>query len=99
MKYINIFLFLFILIFRTLSFANMTLIECHLSNSKYTGVISLGSIGQGIMKFKSKDASSDNHWTTCPLFIHDIEDPIGGISTVIDFTIFNGTLWFCSRKL
>ena len=89
MKYIP--LILFFLVFRNLSFANTTIIECCLSNPKYVGVISLDAVGQGMMKFRSKSKSSNSRWISCSLFIQNIEDMSRGVSPSINFVFSKGS--------
>ena len=91
MKYVNTFLFLFILIFRDISFASAAIMECYFSNSKYIGVISLDAISQqGMMRFKPKNEPSDSHWISCPLFVYDIKDLTKEVSPMIHFVFYKG---------
>ena len=75
------------MIFRTVSFAQGILIECQFSNSEYTGVISLDTVGQGMIRFKSENESSN---VSCPLFIHNIEDMRRGTSPMVNFVFYRG---------
>ena len=91
MKYINVLLIVIFLIFGSLSFANTIILECRLSNSKYVGVISLDAVGQGMMRLKPQDKSSDTNWISCPLFIRNIEDISRGVVPTINFVFSKGS--------
>ena len=94
MKYTNILLILFLLIFGSFSFANTTIIECRLSNPKYVGIISLDAVGQGLMKLRPKGKSSSSRWISCPLSIYNIEDMSRGVSPSINFVFSKGACEF-----
>lgn len=71
------------------SLANTTIIECQFSNSKYQGVVSLDSIGQGLLEFQSKNSSSGaSQKYTCPLLIQDMWDHSRAISPHIKIEFF-----------
>lgn len=82
--------------FKPLIFANTIIIDCHLSNSKYKGQITLDTVGKGRLEFQTrkpskKESSPSNQKTiSCPLVVHNIQNKIRAVAPRITVVFLRG---------
>ncbi len=87
MKYVLIFILL--CLWCPLAFANTNILDCRFSHSKYTGKLTLDSVGQAYLIFQPKENTKSRlAITSCPMLIEHISDQSRALVPTIKIDFF-----------